>query len=38
MSNPIGSDELQPLFVYDVEEHDALTKEAETLPSITGSL
>ena len=33
MIKPIGSDELQPRFVYDVAEHDALSKEAESLPS-----
>jgi len=35
MIKPIGSDELQPCYVYDVAEHDALTKEAESLPSVT---
>jgi len=35
MIKPIGSDELMPLFVYDTDEHDALSKEAEGLPSIT---
>ena len=35
MIKPIGSDELQPRFVYDSEQHHALMKEAETLPSIT---
>ncbi len=34
MINPIGSDELQPLFVYDVDEHEALSHEAESLPSV----
>ncbi|HEC28077.1 MAG TPA: sulfate adenylyltransferase [Gammaproteobacteria bacterium] len=34
MIKPIGSDELMPLFVYDIDEHDALNKEAENLPSI----
>ncbi len=34
MIKPIGSDELQPLFVYDDSEHDKLSKEAESLPSI----
>ena len=34
MIKPIGSDELQPLFVYDSEQHHALMKEAETLPSV----
>jgi sulfate adenylyltransferase len=34
MINPIGSDELKPLFVYDSDEHDRLTHEAESLPSI----
>ena len=34
MIKPIGADELKPLFVYDVDKHDTLTKEAEGLPSI----
>ncbi|MDH5183479.1 MAG: sulfate adenylyltransferase [Gammaproteobacteria bacterium] len=34
MIKPIGSDELQPRFVYDVAEHDNLSKEAESLPSV----
>jgi len=34
MISPIGSDTLQPLFVYDDSENDALTKEAEGLPSV----
>ncbi|MCP3668489.1 MAG: sulfate adenylyltransferase [Gammaproteobacteria bacterium] len=34
MIKPIGSDELLPLFVYDTEEHHALSKEAEGLPSV----
>ena len=34
MINPHGSDELNPLFVYDPEAHDALMKEAEGLPSM----
>lgn len=34
MIKPIGSDELQPLFVYDSDKHDALQHEAESLPSI----
>ena len=34
MINPIGSDELKPLFVYDSDAHDHLTHEAESLPSI----
>ena len=34
MIKPIGSDELQPRFIYDVAEHDALSKEAESLPSV----
>ncbi len=37
MIKPIGSDELQPRFVYDVAEHEKLTKEAETLPSVVVS-
>ena len=32
--HPHGSAELLPRFVYDVERHQQLTKEAETLPSI----
>ncbi len=35
MIKPIGSDELQPRFVYDSEEHHKLMQEAETLPSVT---
>ena len=35
MIKPIGSDELQPRFVYDAAEHEALSKEAESLPSVT---
>ncbi len=35
MIKPIGSDELQPRFVYDTELHAKLAKEAETLPSVT---
>ena len=31
---PYGSDELNPLFVYDAEKHHALQKEAESLPSL----
>ncbi len=34
MIKPIGADELKPLFVYDTDEHAALTKEAEGLPSV----
>jgi sulfate adenylyltransferase len=34
MIKPVGSDELQPLFVYDSAEHDALRHEAESLPSL----
>ena len=34
MIKPIGSDELQPRFVYSTEKHHALAKEAETLPSV----
>jgi len=34
MIKPIGSDELQPRFVYDSDEHDKLSHEAESLPSI----
>jgi sulfate adenylyltransferase len=35
MIKPHGSDELNPLFVYDTVKHAELTKEAESLPSIT---
>ena len=34
MIKPVGSDELQPRFVYDTEKHHALMQEAETLPSV----
>jgi len=34
MIKPHGSDELNPLFVYDPEAHAALAKEAEGLPSM----
>jgi sulfate adenylyltransferase len=34
MIKPHGSDELNPLFVYDTEKHEALSKEAESLPSL----
>ncbi len=34
MIKPIGSDELQPRFVYDDAERTKLTKEAESLPSV----
>ena len=34
MIKPHGSDELNPLFVYDVEQRHALLDEAEKLPSI----
>ncbi|RMG33035.1 MAG: sulfate adenylyltransferase [Gammaproteobacteria bacterium] len=37
MINPVGSDELKPLFVYDVNEHEQLMHEAESLPSIVVS-
>ena len=37
MIKPVGSDELKPLFVYDVKKHDALRHEAESLPSIVVS-
>jgi sulfate adenylyltransferase len=35
MIKPVGSDTLQPLFVYDSDKHDGLSHEAESLPSIT---
>ncbi|MDQ7074651.1 MAG: sulfate adenylyltransferase [Gammaproteobacteria bacterium] len=34
MIKPHGSDSLNPLFVYDTAQHDALSKEAESLPSV----
>jgi sulfate adenylyltransferase len=34
MIKPIGSDELQPLFVYDSEKHHQLSHEAASLPSV----
>ena len=34
MINPVGSSELQPLFVYDPDKHHALIKEAQDLPSV----
>ncbi|MES9899236.1 MAG: sulfate adenylyltransferase [Sedimenticola sp.] len=34
MINPVGSDKLQPLFVYDTDKHHELMREAETLPSV----
>ena len=34
MIKPVGSDELQPRFVYDTEKHHAMMREAETLPSV----
>ncbi|MBV2205032.1 MAG: sulfate adenylyltransferase [Pseudomonas sp.] len=34
MIKPHGSDQLNPLFVYDTEQHRALTHEAESLPSM----
>jgi sulfate adenylyltransferase len=34
MIKPHGSDELNPLFVYDPEQRHALLKEAEALPSL----
>ena len=34
MIKPHGSDELNPLFVYDTQQRHALIAEAETLPSI----
>ncbi len=34
MIKPVGSDTLQPRFVYDSDKHDALSHEAESLPSV----
>lgn len=35
MIEPVGSEALQPLFVYDPDRHRALMREAHTLPSVT---
>ncbi len=37
MIKPVGSDTLQPLFVYDTDKHHALRHEAESLPSVVVS-
>src|ERR687891_2957065 len=34
MIKPHGSDTLNPLFVYDVDQHHALQREAHSLPSL----
>ena len=34
MIKPVGSDTLQPLFVYDTDKHHELRHEAESLPSV----
>ncbi len=34
MIKPHGSDQLNPLFVYDSDKHHALMREAESLPSV----
>jgi sulfate adenylyltransferase len=34
MIKPVGSDTLQPLFVYDTDKHHELKHEAESLPSV----
>ena len=34
MIKPVGSDTLNPLFVYDPDQHHALSHEAENLPSV----
>jgi sulfate adenylyltransferase len=34
MIKPHGADALKPLFIYDTEQHHALQKEAESLPSL----
>ncbi|MCP5306005.1 MAG: sulfate adenylyltransferase [Chromatiaceae bacterium] len=34
MIKPVGSDTLHPLFVYDSDKHDAISHEAESLPSV----
>jgi len=35
MIKPVGSEELQPLFVYDPDQHHKLMREAEGLPAVT---
>jgi len=37
MIKPYGSDELNPLFVYDTKQHHELSKEAEHMASVTVS-
>lgn len=37
MIKPYGSNELNPLFVYDSNSHDALAREAEKLPALVVS-
>ena len=37
MIQPHGSKELNPLFVYDTEKHASLTREAQSLASLTVS-
>ena len=34
MIKPHGAAELKPLFVYDAEQHHALSRQAEELPSL----
>jgi sulfate adenylyltransferase len=34
MIKPVGSDTLKPLFVYDPDQHHALSHDAESLPSV----
>ena len=34
MISPVGASELKPLFVYDPDQHHALSHEAESLPSV----
>jgi sulfate adenylyltransferase len=34
MIKPVGSDTLNPLFVYDPDQHHALIHEAQSLPSV----
>ena len=34
MIKPVGSDTLQPLFIYDPDQHHAVSHEAESLPSL----
>ena len=37
MIKPVGSDTLQPLFVYDSEKHHELVRESQEMPSVVVS-